>query len=317
MPSFLSPPELSKSLVAIGETKAAQSAMKLIVLGVLAGAFIGFAAHFATIAGTGWSIRGEPVFFGLKKTVVGAVFTVGLMLVIIPGSELWTGNNLMAVALLEKRITMAGMWRNWLYVYGGNLFGSVMLAWFIASMSGLLDGSVGASAINIAYGKVTDAPQGIDHNVACFFRAICCNWLVCLAVMMAIAAKDIGGKILGIFFPIMAFVASGFEHAIANMYFLPAGIFAKRFDRAVVESKAGAAAIEEAVQSGTLASDVSMELKAEFAREALGPLNWATMWTENLAVVTFGNLVGGVLFVAVVYWFVYVRNSGERGASAP
>jgi formate/nitrite transporter len=299
--NFMAPPELSKALVGVGEKKAAGSVMKLFVLGILAGVFIGFAAHVATTVATGeW-----PGFFGLKKFFIGAVFTCGLMLVIIPGSELWTGNNLMTVALMEKRITFGALMRNWIIVYLGNLVGSILLAAMIGHASGLLNGSVGSTAINIAVGKVSADVPGIGHNGAYFFRAIACNWLVCLAVMMAIAAKDIAGKILAIFPPIMAFVTSGYEHAIANMYFLPAGIFAARFDKAVVGTKAGQAAIASAELSGAAVAE-----QAAVAREAIAAqLGWVSMWTQNLVTVTIGNFIGGAICVGVVYWFLYVREA--------
>jgi len=283
--NFVPPAQLSKNLVNVGVAKANLTPVKMIVLGILAGVFIGFAAHLATTVATGWTIGGTAALFGLKKFFVGAVFSCGLMLVIIPGSELWTGNNLMGVALLEKKITIGQMMKNWVLVYLGNLIGSIFLAWIIARSSGLLDGAVGATAIKIASGKVSAQISGIGHNYGYFFRAIGCNWLVCLAVMMALASKDIAGKVLGIFFPIMAFVTSGFEHAIANMYFIPAGIFAKAFP---------AAATASGLEAGALAN-----------------LNWVSMWTQNLITVTLGNLVGGTILTAGVYWFLYVKGSQE------
>lgn len=239
----------------------------------------------ATVVATGWTIGGSAALFGLKKFFIGAVFSCGLMLVIIPGSELWTGNNLMGVALLEKKITFGQMMKNWVLVYLGNLIGSIILAWGIAKMTGLLNGAVGGTAIKIAAGKVTANVPGLGHNVPYFFRAIFCNWLVCLAVMMAVASKDIAGKVLGIFFPIMAFVTSGFEHAIANMYFIPAGIFAKGYAAATSASGLDAA--------------------------KLAALNWGSMWSQNLITVTLGNTVGGAILTAGVYWFIYVKGSSN------
>lgn len=281
--SFTPPAQLSKSLVGVGEKKAALAPAKMVLLGILAGVFIGFAAHLATTVATGWTIGGAAALFGLKKFFIGAVFSCGLMLVIIPGSELWTGNNLMTIALLDKKITMGQMLKNWGLVYLGNLIGSILLAFIIAKSSGLLDGAVGGTALKIASGKVSAQVSGMSHNYAYFFRAVGCNWLVCLAVMMAVAAKDIAGKVLAIFFPIMAFVTSGFEHAIANMYFIPAGIFAKGFDKAVAGSGLSA--------------------------DALASLNWATMWSGNLITVTLGNFVGGAILTGGVYWFLYVREN--------
>ena len=278
--NFLSPPELAKAFVGLGVKKATLPISKMILLGILAGVYIGFAAHLATVVATGWSISGEPTLFGLQKFFVGAVFSVGLMLVIIPGSELFTGNNLMTVALCHGKLGFGDILRNWIPVYIANLIGSILLALVIAASSGLLNSKVGGTAINIAYEKIADSD---GHNIEFFFRAICCNFLVCLAVMMAIAAKDITGKIWGIFFPIMAFVTSGFEHCVANMYFIPAGIFAKAYPAAVA------------------ASGKTVEQLAE--------LNWATMWTNDLITVTLGNIVGGAIFVGVVYYFLYVRGT--------
>jgi formate/nitrite transporter len=264
MSNFLAPADLSKAFIGISKAKANNSIAKLFVLGILAGVFIGFAAHLATTVATGWDFgAGGAGVFGLKKFFIGSVFSVGLMLVIIPGSELFTGNNLMTIGAMNGDITWGQVLRNWAIVWFANLVGSVLLAWMIASMSGLTSGAVGATAINIAYGKVTAG--GDAHTMMYFFRAIGANWLVCLAVMMAIAAKDIGGKVFAIFFPIMAFVTSGFEHSVANMYFIPAGIFSKAYAGAVAASKAG-------------------------SLEALEVLNWGTMFTSNVLIVTLGNI---------------------------
>ena len=267
-----SPLETAKSLVSAGEVKAKLPLGKMLLLGILAGAYIGFGAHLATIVGTGaWAA------FGLQKLAMGAAFAVGLMLVVIAGAELFTGNNLMTVALCSGRIGMGGLLRNWVLVYVGNLVGSVLLALIIAKGSGLLAGPVGGTAIKIAAGKISSAQiEGLNHNVAFFFRGIGCNWLVCLAIVLAMASKSASGKILGIFFPFMAFVASGFEHCIANMYFIPAGIFAKGFAAAQAASGLGAAQV--------------------------ATINWTTMWTQNLISVTLGNIVGGAVFVGAAYF---------------
>ena len=283
MSNFLAPADLSKAFIGISKAKGNNSIAKLFVLGILAGVFIGFAAHLATTVATGWTIGGEAALFGLKKFFIGSVFSVGLMLVIIPGSELFTGNNLMTIGAMNGDITWGQVMRNWVIVWLGNLVGSVLLAWIIASMSGLTSGAVGATAINIAYGKVTAG--GDAHTMMYFFRAVGCNWLVCLAVMMAIAAKDIGGKVLAIFFPIMAFVTSGFEHSVANMYFIPAGLFSKAYAGAVTASGKTA--------------------------EQLVALNWGTMFTQNVFIVTLGNIVGGAVLCGMVYWWLYVRGTKE------
>lgn len=303
---FLGPAELAHSFIDAGVKKSRIPIFKMILLGILAGVYIGFASHLATTVATGWTIGGAPALFGLKKFFAGAVFSVGLMLVIIPGSELFTGNNLMTVSLCHGRLGFGGLMRNWIPVYFSNLIGSVILAGIIAAGSGLLDGPVGGTAIDIALAKVSSSQQGLNHNIAYFFRGICCNFLVCLAVMMAISAKDISGKVWAIFFPIMAFVTSGFEHCVANMYLIPAGIFAKNFDAAVLASKKGAATVSE------LATDASIAEKVEVARQAIGGLNWSGMWTQNLVSVTAGNIVGGGIFVGVVYYFLYVYGAEKK-----
>ncbi len=221
----------------------------------------------------------------MKKFLIGSVFSFGLMLVIIPGSELWTGNTMLTVALLEKKITFPQMLGNWFWVYLGNLLGSVFLAWMIVSQTGIMDGAFGGTALQIASAKVSSEIVGNSHNSAYFFRAIGCNWLVCLAVLFALSAQDIAGKIAGIFFPILAFGASGFEHVVANMYFIPAGIFAKNIPSARLASGLDSAVIDQ--------------------------LNWLTMWQNNLLTVTFGNFIGGGIFVGVVYWWIYVRGAGS------
>ena len=276
--SYLTPAQLAHRLVEWGAEKKNITGARLFVLGFLAGVYIGFAAHLATVVGTG-----AVAWIGLQKFFVGAVFSVGLMLVVIPGSELWTGNTMMTAAWFEKRLTLIEILRNWGFVYLGNLLGSVFLAWLIVSQTGLMDGAFGGTALQIASNKVSEEFASTSHSSAYFFRAVACNWLVCLAVLLAMAAKDIAGKILGIFFPIMAFVAAGFEHVVANMYFIPAGIFAKSLPVARAASGLDAA--------------------------LLAQLNWCTLWQHNLLVVTVGNLLGGGFFVAAIYWWLYLRNA--------
>jgi len=283
----LGPVDVSKAFVDVGESKAKLPLGRMFILGVLAGAYIGFGAHLATTAATG-----EYAALGVKQLLVGTAFTVGLMLVVIAGAELFTGNNLMSISLCSGRIGMGGLLRNWVVAYLGNLVGSLLLAFFIARSSGLLAGPVGGTAIKIAATKASSVPiEGLTHNYAFFFRAIGCNWLVCLAVVMAMASKDISGKILGIFFPIMAFVASGFEHCVANMYFIPAGIFAKSFEAARAASGLTAA--------------------------QLAALNWSSMWTQNLITVTLGNIVGGAIFVGVLYFLAHVCGTEVCTRSGP
>ena len=268
---------MANALLGVCEMKSRLHFGRMACLGILAGVYIGFGAHLATTVGTGIGI------LGLKKLAMGAVFSVGLMLVVIAGAELFTGNCLLACGLTHGRIKLRGVFRNWSVVYITNLIGSIFLAWIIASQSGLLDGAVGGTALKIAYGKVASTQQGLSHNWAYFARAIGCNWLVCLAIYMALAAKSIVGKVWAIFFPIMAFVSSGFEHCIANMYFIPAGIYAKSFTKAVTASG--------------------------LSHGQLNMINWGTMWSQNLISVTLGNILGGAIFVGVGYWYVFVKGN--------
>ncbi len=281
MKNFLTPEELTSALIDWGEAKKQRTILQLLALGFLAGVYIGFAAHLSTMVATG-----DFAWVGLKKFFVGAVFSLGLMLAVIPGSELWTGNTLMTSTLLTGRISFLQMMRNWLWVYLGNLAGAVFLAWMVVGQTGIMDSAFGGTALQIATAKVSAGSVNLTHNNAYFFRAVCCNWLVCLAILQAMSAQEIAGKILAIFFPIMAFVASGFEHAIANMYFIPAGIFAK-----VLPGARSASGLDAQV---------------------LDQLTWSTMWSHNLVAVTLGNFVGGGIFVGSIYWWIYLRQPSPK-----
>jgi len=214
---FLSPLEISKALSRIGVKKATATILELFIFGILAGIYIAFGANVATAVLSGGTL--DP---GLARFLAGSVFSVGLMLVLIPGSELFTGNILMTIGLIYRKYTFTKVLRNWLIVYVGNLFGAILIAWIVFN-SGLLGrignlNSIGAVAVNIAEVKLQ---LGFTEALC---RGILCNMLVCLAVIMCIASRTVVGKIFGIYFPIMAFVASGYEHSVANMYFLPMGL---------------------------------------------------------------------------------------------
>jgi formate/nitrite transporter len=209
--------ETSRLLDGIIERKSRESVPGMVLLGMLAGVYIGFGAIAATTVS---AFGGLPV--GITRLLAGSVFCVGLVLVIIPGSELFTGNILMAAGLVSGKVGLARVLRNWLFVYSGNFAGAVLLALVMAG-TGLLDGdsAVGRNAAAIATAKIA-LPFG-----QALLRGVLCNMLVCLAVIITIAARTASGKILGIYFPITVFVMCGFEHSIANMYFLPAGLLAR------------------------------------------------------------------------------------------
>lgn len=259
--------------------KVQASFWKLLVLGILAGVYIGFGAELSTLVGHDLS---KYLGVGFARFLQGAVFSVGLMLVVIAGAELFTGNNLIMLSVLDGKTKVTGLLYNWVVVYIANLIGSLLLVvlmyWTeLWKMNGNL---VGAYALTVANTKVNLS------FLSAFARGILCNWLVCLAVWMALASRDIVGKIFAIFFPIMAFVASGFEHSIANMYFIPMGIFLK-----------GVPAVVEAAGNPDLTN-----------------LTWYGFFGKNLIPVTLGNIVGGAGFVATLYWLVYVKKPSKQNA---
>lgn len=216
--NFNAPQSIAETVMEkVGVSKCKLSIMQMIVMGFLAGAFIAFGAQLAT------RVMANVVDPGLAMVLGGAVFSVGLMLVVIAGAELFTGNNLIWMSVLSGQTTVGKMLTNWVVVYFANFVGSLFIAYMIYH-SGLLFGADGAlNAVGTKAVAIASTKAGLTFTQT-FVRAILCNWLVCLAVWVALASHDIIGKIFGIFFPIMAFVASGFEHSIANMYFIPMGM---------------------------------------------------------------------------------------------
>lgn len=206
-------------MVSIGEKKATASLSDLFVYGILAGIYIGFGAAVATAV-----LSGGTLDTGLSRFLAGSVFSVGLMLVLIPGAELFTGNILMVIGLLNRKYGVLKMLRNWLIVYLGNFIGGLLLAWLVFN-SGLLQTSGLANTAGSVAVKITEIKLSLTFAQG-FCRGILCNMLVCLAVIMCLTSRTVTGKIFGIYFPIMTFVVSGYEHSIANMYFLPAGLLA-------------------------------------------------------------------------------------------
>ena len=255
----------------VGVAKATSPWLTVFVLGILAGAYIGFGGLLSTTvtfdAASKWGI-------GFSKILAGGTFSVGLMLVVIAGAELFTGNNLMVSSVMMREITFSTMSKRWAVVYFANFIGSIFLA-LLFYFSGLWktgDGALGAAAVKIAYNKTA-----LSFGEA-LWRGIGCNWLVCLAVWMALAARQIIGKIFALFFPIMAFVAIGFEHSVANMYFIPTGILLMNW------------------AGFTNVPGVDPNL-----------LSWVNFLWRNLLPVTIGNIIGGVVFVGMSYWGAYLR----------
>lgn len=270
----LLPPEMALACEAAGAAKAQRDAITLLVLGLLAGAFIAFGAMFMTVVTTG--AGGLP--FGIARLLAGLVFSLGLILVVAGGAELFTGDALMVVAYASDRITVGALLRAWLLVYLGNIGGAVGTAAlvFLAGQHGFDGGSVGKTALALASAKAA------LPTVQLFFLAVLCNVLVCLAIWMTFGARSITDKVMVIVPPITAFVAAGFEHSIANLYFMGYGLAIKHF-----------AAPDFWAAIGSNAAD----FRALTAGGAI----------HNIVVATVGNLIGGSLLVGGVYWFIYLR----------
>lgn len=213
--SFLTPPEIAKTWISIGTKKTDFKIINMLLLAIFAGIFIGFGAHADIIV---TQSLGKNLDVGLATFLGASVFPVGIMLVVIAGAELFTGNNLISIAVLNKDVTISKMLKNWIFVYIGNFIGSIILA-YLLKLSGLYGSAVCEKAISIAESKIS-----LSFSQA-LIRGIFCNILVVLACWMQAGAKDVIGKIFSLWFPVMLFVLSGFEHSVANMYFIPLGRF--------------------------------------------------------------------------------------------
>lgn len=270
----LLPPEMARACESAGAAKAGRDALTLFVLGVLAGAFIALGAIFMTVVLTG----SDELPWGGARLLAGLVFSLGLILVIVGGAELFTGDSLMIVAYASRRITLGALLRAWSLVYVGNIVGAVATAAlvFLAGQHGFGGGAVGKTALAIASAKA------VLPTAQLFILAVLCNVLVCLAVWMSFGARSSTDKVMVIAPPIAAFVAAGFEHSIANLYILPYGLAIKAWAGPEFWAAIGqnAAAYPNLTASGTL---------------------------HNIVVTTLGNLIGGSLMVGAVYWFVYLR----------
>jgi formate transporter len=268
------PSEMALACETAGAAKAGRDALALFILGVLAGAFIALGAIFMTVVLTG----AGDLPWGVARLLAGLVFSLGLILVIVGGAELFTGDSLMIVACASRRITYGALLRAWSLVYVGNIAGAVGTAAlvFLAGQHGFGGGAVGKTALAIA------AAKAALPTVQLFFLAVLCNVLVCLAVWMSFGARNTTDKVIVIVPPIAAFVAAGFEHSIANLYLLPYGLALKAWAGSEFWAAIGQTA-------------------AAYPALTIGAA------VHNIAVATIGNLVGGSLMVGVVYWFVYLR----------
>lgn len=270
----LLPPAMAGKAEGVGVAKAMLGKYRMFALSVLAGAFIAMGAIFATTVSAG---AGE-MSFGVTRLLSGLVFSLGLILVIVGGAELFTGNNLIIMAWANRKVTTRQLTRNWVIVYAGNFVGSILTALilFASKQYTFGGGAVGLAALETAHHKAQ------LEFVPALVLGILCNALVCLAVWLCLSARTTTDKILSIIPPITAFVAAGFEHSIANMYFIPIGLFIREW-----------AGPEFWVAIGQTAADYQH-------------LTWGA-FIGNLIPVTIGNIIGGVVMVGLVYWFVYLR----------
>lgn len=273
-----SPSEVAMNYIATGKKKVNTPIEKLFVLGILAGLFIAAAAVGLNTA------TATIVSPSVAKIISSCIFPAGLAMVLVSGSELFTGNTLLIIPLLQKEVKISGVLRNWVIVYAGNFVGSVLFS--IICVYGhqisLFDNQVAVVTIATAAGKTSLS------FIDALMKGIGCNFLVCIAVWISYSSKDVAGKIIGLFFPIMLFIVSGFEHSVANMYYITAGLFAKGND--VYAAAATQAGID------------------------MTNLTWGNLFIKNLIPVTLGNIIGGSILVGVFYWFVYLyKNPAFNG----
>ena len=261
-----SPKEITEKVQSVGVTKARLPILPTLMLGVLAGGFIGLGAlYFALV------VSDTQLSFAIARVVGGLVFSLGLILVVVGGAELFTGNNLLVMAWADRKITTAEMLRNWVLVYVSNAAGAIGLA-VVVYLSHHADMNQGA--VGLQYVKIAAAKTALPFWEA-FFKGVLCNLLVCLAIWLALAGRSVTDKVLAVVFPISAFVAAGFEHCVANMYLIPLGIFLR--DRVAATTNINTAS-----------------------------LDWSG-FIGNLIPVTLGNILGGSLMVALVYYMIYRR----------
>jgi formate transporter len=272
----LLPGQMAHKAEAVGVAKANMDTLSMLALAVLAGAFIALGAIFATVA---WTTGGVQIPYGVNRIIGGLVFCLGLILVVVGGAELFTGNTLIIMAWASRQLSTLKVLRNWVLVYIGNLGGAIATAVFLFLSQQYMMGSggVGITALNIGLAKVS-----LDFGPA-IMLGVLCNALVCLAVWLCYSARTTIDKILAIIFPISAFVAAGFEHCVANMFFVPVAILIKH----------GA---PEKFWQMTGANPATYQ-----------SLDWGPFLFNNLLPVTIGNIIGGAVLVGGAYWLIYQR----------
>ncbi len=271
----LPPREMARKAEEVGCAKVGMSSANTFALAVLAGAFIALGAIFATTVTAG----GSSLPYGVSRLLGGLAFSLGLILVVVAGAELFTGNNLIVMAWAGRKVSTARLLRNWVIVYAGNFAGAIATAGilFVGKQYTFGKGAVGEQALSIAAAK-TDL--GFVQAIA---LGAFCNALVCLAIWLTYSARTVADKILAIVPPIAAFVAAGFEHSVANMFFIPMGLLVK--------------------------SDSAFTAQHPVA--GLAHLTWGRFFAANLLPVTIGNVIGGAVMVGAIYWFIYLRGKEE------
>jgi formate/nitrite transporter len=280
----LLPREVARRAEAAGVVKVGLPARNAAVLAVLAGSFISLGAVFSTVVTAG---GGMPP--GVVRLLGGLVFSLGLVLVVVAGAELFTGNVLVVMAAASRRVRVRALLRSWLIVYAGNFAGALLTTAALVR-SGIYergDGAIGVRALDIAATKTSLA---WDEAI---LLGVFANALVCLAVWLSLSARSVTDKVLAVVFPVSAFVAAGFEHSIANMYFVPAGLFLRAW-----------APDGFWVTAGVLPRDYPS-------------VTWQDFLAGNLLPVTIGNIIGGALLVGLVYWFVYLRSGAGPDHAEP
>lgn len=284
----LLPAEMATRAEYLGVRKAEMPAFTMLMLSILAGAFISLGAIFATtVAAGGMAVNapdGSLVFstgfpYGVTRLLTGLVFCLGLILVVVGGAELFTGNNMIVMAWASGKVTGGAVLRNWGIVYVGNFIGSIATAILVFFSRQY---SFGSDAIGITALKIAVAKCDLDF-IQAISLGILCNALVCLAVWLTYSARTTLDKIASIIFPVTAFVAAGFEHSIANMYFIPYALLVKDF-----------------------APDYMAKVADKIPNLEL--LTWKAFFLHNLIPVTIGNIIGGAFLVAAIYWVVFLRN---------
>lgn len=272
---FNTPVEVIDTNMRACEKKARLPLGKMILLGIMAGAFIALGGATSSTAVHGIAD------VGLARTIAGTIFPVGLMMIVFVGGELFTGNCLIVMDVVDKKVTWRACARNLVVVYFSNLVGALIID-FLIYYSGNLDytdGLLGAYAIKVALGKIAISPiRGITSGILC-------NILVCIAILMASAATDIVGKVWAIFFPIMAFVVGGFEHCVANMFYIPMGMLAATNPAYVARAQEAYGITQAQLDSLTLVNSL-----------------------QNFLPVTLGNMLGGMVFVGIPCYFIYKKN---------